>query len=138
MSAAEAHPPGRNWLSIVSRPTLTDFARAFVEAPLLEASVLVDPLMGVAAVRAFFNATRAMYDAIEFTAEHHGTARIGLEWRGAYRGRPISGVTILISGSYDSIAHVHLFHLPLDQFTAFAADVRHRLDAGNQGEHSCR
>jgi len=138
MSAAEAHPPGRNWLSIVSRPTLADFARAFVEAPLLEASVLSDAVRGVAAVRAFFNATRAMYDAIEFTAEHHGTARIGLEWRGAYRGRPISGVTVLTTEPGGLIAHVRLFHLPLDQLTAFAADVQHRLSAGNQGELSCR
>jgi hypothetical protein len=138
MSAAEAHPPGRNWLSIVSRPTLTDFARAFVEAPLLEASVLSDSVRGVASVRAFFNATRAMYDAIEFTAEHHVSSRTWLEWRGEYRARPISGVTVLTTEPGCLIAHVHLFHLPLDQVTAFASDVQHRLSAGNQGELSCR
>ena len=138
MGAAEDHAPGRDWLAIVSRPTLAEFAGAFVEAPVLEASVLANPVIGVAATRAFFEATRTMYNGIEFTAEHHTSSRTWLEWQGEYRSRPISGVTILISGSYDSIAHVHLFHLPLDQFTAFAADVRHRLDAGNQGEHSCR
>jgi len=138
VSAAEPHAPGREWLAIVSRPTLADFARAFIEAPVLEASVLASPVTGVAAMRAFFEATRAMYDVIEFTAEHPATARTCLEWRGEYRGRPIAGVTILTTDSRDLIAHVRLFQLPLDQLTAFAADVQHRLDAGNQGEHLCR
>jgi len=137
MSAAAHHAPGREWLAIVSRPKLAEFARAFIEAPVLEASVLANPLTGVADVRAFFDATRAMYDEIEFTAEHPATARTCLEWRGEYRGRPISGVTILTTGSGGLIAHVRIFHLQLDQLTAFAADLQYRLDAGNQGEHSC-
>ncbi len=138
MSAAALHAPGTEWLAIVSRPTLADFARAFVEAPVLEASVPANPVMGVAAMRAFFEATSAMYDQIEFTAEHPATARTCLECRGDYRGHPISGVTILTTDPRDLIAHVRLFHLPLDQLTAFAADMQRRLDAGNQGEHLCR
>jgi hypothetical protein len=137
MDAAADHAPGRNWLAIVSRPTLAQFAGAFIEAPVLEASVLAEPIIGAAGMRSFFEATRAMYDRIAFTAEHHAMSRTWLEWRGEYRGRPVDGLTILTAGADGAIVGVRIFHMQLDQLIAFAADLRHRLDAADRGDNPC-
>jgi hypothetical protein len=137
MDGAADNAPGRNWLAIVSSPTLAQFACAFTEAPVLEASVLADPIIGVPGIRSFFEATRAMYDRIAFTAEHRAMSRIWLEWQGEYRGRPVDGVTILTAGADGAIVGVRIFHMQLDQLIAFAADLRHRLDAADQGDIPC-
>ena len=137
MGVADEHPPGRDWLAILSRPTLAEFAGAFAEGAVLEASVLAAPIVGAAGIRAFFAATRAMYDDIQFTSEHRATGRTWLEWQGEYLRLPVAGVTVLITGTDGTIAGVRIFHLPLTQIIAFAADVKHRLDAAIQGDIPC-
>jgi hypothetical protein len=137
MNAIDEHPPGQNWIAIISRPTLAEFARAFSEAPVLEASVLAAPIVGVPGIRAFFAATRVMYDRIEFTSEHRVASQTWLEWRGLYQGLPVSGVTALVTAADGSIAGVRIFHMPLGQLIAFATDVQHRLDAAAQGDIPC-
>jgi hypothetical protein len=62
MDALRPHAPGQDWLAILARPTLAEFARAFSEAPVLEASVLAEPIRGAAGLRAYFEATRAMFE----------------------------------------------------------------------------
>jgi hypothetical protein len=138
VNAVDEHPPGRNWLAIISRPTLAEFAGAFSEVPVLEASVLAAPIIGAPGIRAFFEATRAMYDRIRFTSEHRVALQTWLEWRGEYRGLPISGVTALVTSPDGAIGRVRIFHMPLDQLIAFAAEVRRRLDAAPQGDIPCR
>jgi hypothetical protein len=73
-------PPGHSWLEIIKRPTLEAFAAAFTKDVVLDASVLPRSIIGATDVRAFFGATRAMFDAIAF--KHEVTAGSGtyLEW----------------------------------------------------------
>ena len=87
---------GNDWLRIVTSKTVEEFARAFTTEPVLEASVLTTPMVGVAAIRTFFQATRGMYERIAFTRESRSGRQIYLEWAGEYRGRPVVGTTILI------------------------------------------
>ena len=138
MGAADKHPPGRDWLAVIARPTLAEFAGAFADGAVLEASVLAAPIVGAPKIRAFFGATRAMYHRIQFTSEHLEAQRTWLEWEGEYLGLPVSGVTILLAGRDGAIAGVRIFHLPLEQVIAFAAHVKHRLDAAIQGEIPCK
>ena len=137
MGVADEHPPGQDWLAIISRPTLAEFAGAFAEDAVLEASVLAAPIVGAPGIRAFFEATRAMYGQIQFTSEHRAAKRTWLEWQGEYLGLPIDGVTVVATGTDAAIARVRIFHAPLKQLIAFAADVRHRLDAGIQRDTPC-
>ena len=74
-----------------------------------------------------------MYDRIAFTVEHHLALWTCLEWEGLYRRRPIAGVTILITDANGAIERIRIFHLPLDQVVAFAADLHRRLDPVDQG-----
>jgi hypothetical protein len=110
MDVVEEHAPGQEWLAIISRPTLREFGRAFTEAPVLEASVLDDPIIGAPGIRAILESTRAMYDRISFTAEHRVASRTWLEWRGQYRGLPLCGITTLTTGTGSSISGVRIFH----------------------------
>ena len=136
MSAPRPHPLAGEWLAILSAPTLGEFAEAFVARPTLETSVSAGPIEGVPGIRAFFDATRAMYDRIEFTAEHRFELRTCLEWEGLYRGRPIAGATILITDANAVIERIRLFHTPVDQLVAFAADLHRRLDPADLNSRS--
>ncbi len=133
MSALEPHAPGRDWLAILARPTLADFARAFSEAVVLEASVLAEPIRGAAGLRAYFETTRAMYEQILFTSEHRADSSTWLEWQGQYHRLPVSGVTILTANSDGAIAGLRIFCLPLNPLAPFAAELRRRLEAAHTG-----
>jgi hypothetical protein len=120
--------PGGEWIAIVTRATLEDFARAFAIEAVLEASVLAAPVAGVANIHAFFQATRGMYDRIAFTREDRSGSRTYLEWEGEYRARRVAGVTILSTTAGGAIERIRLFHLPFDQVVEFSADLRQRLE----------
>ena len=119
--------PGRDWLDIVTQPTLAAFAAALSIDPELKASVLGASICGAVRIRAFFAATRAMYDRIAFTRETGAHDRSILEWEGSYRGMPIEGVTILERDAAGAIGRIRLFHLPYEQLVAFADDLAARL-----------
>jgi hypothetical protein len=121
--------PGAAWLEIVRRPTLEEFSCAFSADPILEATVVAKPLLGVAAVFDFFCTTRSMYDRIAFVLETRTIARTYLEWEGVFQGKGVSGVTILTYGSEGAIERIRLFHYPYEQQNAFSAELvrRHSL-----------
>ena len=120
---------GAAWLEIVSRPTLQEFSCAFSADPILEATVVAKPLLGVAAVFGFFCTTLSMYDRIAFIQETRTIARTYLEWEGLFQGKGVSGVTILTYGAEGAIERIRLFHYPYEQLNAFSVELvrRHSL-----------
>lgn len=124
-----APTPGAQWLEIIKRPTLAAFAQAFTPEVRIEGSVIERALVGPAALRAVFDATRTMYDQIAFTRETVLDDRTVLEWEGVYAARPVAGVTIQTRDGAGAIASIELYHRPLSQVQAFAADLTWRLDA---------
>jgi hypothetical protein len=123
-------PIGQAWVEILKRPSLEAFATAFVEDPVLDGSVLSTPIVDVAGIRAFFNATRAMYDRIAFVHETSSQTRTQLEWEGQFAGREIAGTTILAYDPAGRIESVRIYHRSYEQVLAFAAELTRRL-AGN-------
>lgn len=121
--------PGAAWLEIVRRPTLEEFSCAFSADPILEATVVAKPLLGVAAVFGFFCTTLSMYDRIAFIQETRTIARTYLEWEGLFQGKGVSGVTILTYGAEGAIERIRLFHYPYEQLNAFSVELvrRHSL-----------
>ena len=120
-------PPGHAWLELVKRSNEESFATAFAKDVVLDASVLAAPITGVAGLRRFFEATRAMYDRIAFTSETRGAMRTVLEWEGTFQGRDVAGVTILTQDATGAIASIRLYHRPYDQVVAFSAALARRL-----------
>jgi hypothetical protein len=128
MGDAQALPTGQAWLEIVKRPSQEDFASAFTEDVVLDASVLSAPIVGAIAIRAFFDATRGMYDRIEFVNETRSATRIHLEWQGRFAGRDIAGSTILAHDAEGAIESVRLYHRPYEQVIAFSAELAGKVD----------
>jgi hypothetical protein len=118
---------GQAWLEIVKRPSQEDFASAFTKDVVLDASVLSAPIAGAVAIRAFFDATRGMYDRIEFVNETRSATRTHLEWQGLFAGRDIAGSTILALDAEGAIESVRLYHRPYEQVIAFSAALARRL-----------
>jgi len=122
--------PGAAWLEIVNRPTLQEFSCAFSADPILEATVVANPLLGVAAVYEFFCTTRSMYDRIAFVQETRSSARAYLEWEGVFQGKGVSGVTILTYDAQGAIERIRLFHYPNEQLKSFSVELdrKHSLE----------
>lgn len=114
---------GEFWLEIIKRPSQGEFALAFTAEVVLEASVLRAPIVGTVAIRAFFTATRGMYDQIAFAHETRSDTRTHLEWEGRFEGREIAGTTILARDAHGRIESIRIYHRPYDQVVAFAADL---------------
>jgi hypothetical protein len=124
--AETASRPGAVWLEVVSRPTLQAFSSAFSADPILEATVVPNLLIGVAAIYSFFSITRSMYDRIAFVQEIRCPARACFEWEGLFQGGAISGATILAFDTGGAIERIRLFHFPFKQLNAFSAELARR------------
>lgn len=118
-----AAKPGTAWLEIVRRSTPKAFALAFTENPMLEATCVQTPVLGISRIFDFFQATRTMYERIEFVHQSQSADRIYLEWQGLYQAKAISGATIL-SLNRSVIEHIRLYHYPYEQLIAFAVELK--------------
>jgi hypothetical protein len=127
MGNAQALPIGHAWLEIIKRPSQEAFASAFTKDVVLDTSVASGPIVGAVALRAFFDATRAMYDQIGFVHETSSGTRTHLEWEGRFAGRDIAGATILARNATGAIESIRLYHRPYEQVIAFSAELARRL-----------
>jgi hypothetical protein len=98
--------PGQDWIVIVRKNGTHEFVTAFVAQPLLYASVLNAPCIGVERIAAFFAATSGMYDTIAFTHETKDDSKTFLEWEGKVFGEDVAGTTILTRDQAGLIASV--------------------------------
>lgn len=130
----DRQPPGHLWSEIIRRPTLNEFSAAFIADVTLDASVLPRTIRGAADIRAFFDATREMYDSIAFTREQDGASRTYLEWEGLFGGRHVAGATILAKDAAGLIEGVRLFHSPLFLVNDFSAELLRRLAGKMMGD----
>jgi dihydrofolate reductase len=96
----------------------------------LDASVLPRSMTGATDVRAFFGATRAMFDAITFKHEVIAGSRTYLEWEGTFQGNNIAGLTVLTKDVAGLIESIRVYYRPYKVVVAFSADLAGRL-AGN-------
>jgi 4-carboxymuconolactone decarboxylase len=137
LSQDQALPIGHAWLQIITRPSQEAFASAFSRTAALDTSVASGPIVGPIAIRAFFDATRAMYEQIAFVHETLSGTRTHLEWEGKFAGRAIAGTTILTHNVGGTIESIRLYHRPYEQVIAFSAELARRLAV--KGDHGpCR
>ena len=119
--------PGQDWIAVVRKNGTNEFATAFVPQPLLCASVLNAPCIGVEPIAAFFAATSGMYDTIAFTHETKDGSKTCLEWEGKVFGQDVGGTTILTRDDAELIESVQLYHRPLHILVRFSAELGRRL-----------
>ena len=119
--------PGQDWIAVVGNNGTSEFATAFVAQPVLHASVLNAPCIGVEPIAAFFAVTSGMYDRLAFTHETKDSSKICLEWEGKVFGEDVAGTTILTRDDAGLIECVQLYHRPLHIVVRFSAELGRRL-----------
>jgi hypothetical protein len=119
--------PGQDWIAVVGKNGTSEFATAFVAQPVLHASVLNAPCIGVEPIAAFFAVTSGMYDRLAFTHETKDSSKICLEWEGKVFGEDVAGTTILTRNDAGLIESVQLYHRPLHIVVRFSAELGRRL-----------
>ena len=123
-----ARKPGDEWRAIVRKNGSKEFAAAFVSEPVLYASVLNGPWVGVDAIAAFFAATTAgMYESLAFTNETVDGLKTYFEWEGKAFGKDVGGTTILTRNEAGLVQSIRLYHRPLQIVVLFAAELAKRL-----------
>jgi hypothetical protein len=85
---------------------------------------MLRPIVGAADLRAFFDATRTMYDTIAFKRETTTGSQTFLEWKGVFEGGEVAGVTVLTFDPAGLIESVRLYHRPLGAVVAFRVNSR--------------
>jgi hypothetical protein len=126
-SKASNRSPGEDWIGIVRKNGSPEFAAAFVERPILKASVLLAPCIGVESIAAFFGESSGMYDTIVFTNETVDDDKTFLEWEGKVFGIDVCGATILTRDDAGLIQSIRLYHSPLHVIVGFSAELGKRL-----------
>jgi hypothetical protein len=126
--ANDSRSPGQDWQRILGRKSFDDFAAAFTEEAVLDASVLNGPVKGPSGIRSVFSATAAMYETIVFTHETTQGPKTYLEWEGKALGGRAAGVTVLTRNAAGKIESVRLMHRPLAMVLAFSAELARRLE----------
>jgi hypothetical protein len=125
--ANDGRSPGQDWRQIIGRKSLNDFAAAFTDDAVLDASVLNGPVKGPNGIRSVFSAAAAIYETIVFTHETTQGPKTYLEWEGKALGRAVAGATVLTRNAAGKIESVRLMHRPLSIVLAFSAELARRL-----------
>jgi pimeloyl-ACP methyl ester carboxylesterase len=119
---------GAEWSAIVGRNGTNEFAASFAANPVLEASVLSGPCVGVDAIASFFGATTSgMYESLAFTNETVDARKTYLEWEGKAFGKDVGGTTILTRDEAGLIQSIRLYHRPVQMVVQFAQELARRL-----------
>jgi hypothetical protein len=124
---SQPNPPGHTWTEILKRPTQEAFAAAFAKNVVIDTSIATRSIVGPVDLRAFFEASRTMYDDIHFTHETNSGSRTCLEWQGKFQGDDIAGTTILAFDATGVIESIQLYHRPYEQVIAYSAELGSRL-----------
>jgi hypothetical protein len=123
-----ARQPGEDWIAIVRKSEMPEFAACFVANPVLHASVLSGPCAGVEAIATVLGAsTGGMYDTLVFTHETIDGPKTYLEWEGKAFGKSVGGSTILTRNAAGLIQTVQIYHRPLPMVLQFSAELENRL-----------
>src|SRR5580692_3804729 len=119
-----ARKPGEDWIAIVRKNGMPEFAAAFAANPVLHTSVMSGPCVGVEAVATVFAATAGgMYDTLAFTHETVDGPKTYLEWEGKAFGKSVGGSTILTRNEAGLIQSIQIYHRPLPMVLQFSAEL---------------
>ncbi|ORA27342.1 alpha/beta hydrolase [Mycobacterium aquaticum] len=116
------------WRQAFAEQSKAGFADAFADDIVLDATTLMEPVVGREAVSTVLAAASSIYETLEFTAEATDGSTSYVQWRAtAFGGMAIRGITILERGADGQIVSAAIHHRPLGAVLRFAAEIRDRL-----------
>lgn len=116
------------WRRAFAEQSRAGFAEAFADGVVLDATTLIEPVVGRDAVAAVLGVASSIYEALEFTAETTDGSTSYVQWRAtAFGGMAIRGITILDRDAEGRIVSAAIHHRPLGVVLRFSAEIRDRL-----------
>ncbi|WP_454792099.1 alpha/beta fold hydrolase [Mycolicibacterium lutetiense] len=104
------------------------FADTFADNVILDATALIEPVVGREAVATVLGVASSIYETLEFTTEINDGSTNYIQWRAtAFGGITIRGITILERDAEGRIVSAAIHHRPLGAVLRFAAEIRDRL-----------
>ncbi len=116
------------WRRACAEQSRAGFAEAFADGVVLDATTLIEPVVGRDAVATVLGVASSIYEALEFTAETTDGSTSYVQWRAtAFGGMAIRGITILDRDAEGRIVSAAIHHRPLGVVLRFSAEIRDRL-----------
>ncbi|MBN3510471.1 nuclear transport factor 2 family protein [Mycolicibacterium septicum] len=116
------------WRRAFAEQSRAGFAEAFADGVVLDATTLIEPVVGRDAVATVLGVASSIYEALEFTAETTDGSTSYVQWRAtAFGGMAIRGITILDRDAEGRIVSAAIHHRPLGVVLRFSAEIRDRL-----------
>ncbi|MGA5537404.1 alpha/beta fold hydrolase [Mycolicibacterium nivoides] len=116
------------WRRAFAEQSRAGFAEAFADGVVLDATTLIEPVVGRGAVATVLGVASSIYEALEFTAETTDGSTSYVQWRAtAFGGMAIRGITILDRDAEGRIVSAAIHHRPLGVVLRFSAEIRDRL-----------
>jgi hypothetical protein len=117
-----------DWKRAFERRSAADFADAFAEDVVLEATVMFKPVVGRENVKLVMEAASKVYENLIFTDQAVDDVRQYIEWKAlAFKGVELAGVTVITRNKTGAIAHIAIHHRPLQAVTQFSSLLSERL-----------
>jgi pimeloyl-ACP methyl ester carboxylesterase len=116
------------WKEAFASRSADDFADAFADDVVLEATVLYRPIEGRELVKHAMGIASGIYDSLVFTHEATNGVRTYVEWEAtAFGDETMNGVTILTKNDRGQIVSARIHHRPLGAALRFSAELRERV-----------
>lgn len=117
-----------DWRQAFAEKSAAGFAEAFADDVVLDATTLMEPVVGREQVATVLSTASSIYETLEFTAETTDGPTSYIQWRAtAFGGTAIRGVTILDRDAEGRIVSAAIHHRPLGAVLRFSAEIRDRL-----------
>jgi pimeloyl-ACP methyl ester carboxylesterase len=126
----------RTWREAFASKSAEEFAEAFADDVVLEASVLHRPIQGRDVVKLVMGVASGIYDSLVFTWEASKGERTYVEWEAtAFGGMAMTGITILTRNGSGRIVNARIHHRPLGAVLRFSAELRERTRGAIDPSH---
>ncbi|OCB13916.1 alpha/beta hydrolase [Mycolicibacterium porcinum] len=124
------------WRHAFAQQSQTSFAEAFADDVVLDATTLMEPVVGRDAVATVLGVASSIYETLEFTSETTAGSTSYIQWRAtAFGGMAIRGITILERDAEGRVASAAIHHRPLGAVLRFSAEIRDRLAGAIPSAH---
>lgn len=124
------------WRHAFAQQSRTSFAEAFADDVVLDATTLMEPVVGRDAVATVLGVASSIYETLEFTSETTAGSTSYVQWRAtAFGGMAIRGITILERDAEGRVASAAIHHRPLGAVLRFSAEIRDRLAGAIPSAH---
>jgi hypothetical protein len=127
------------WTEAFGKRSTEAFEAALTPDAVLNASILVKPIVGRDLVKICMGTASTMYEDLVFFAQAKSEGRTWLEWKArTFSGLELAGVTVLETNAAGKITSIGIHHRPLEGLLKFSAELGRRTEGKIDASHFYR